>query len=78
MDLDLVAVLVDERADLVDVGGRTRRGVDVHHEAVGPRGLEDLLELRLAVGVVRAAAEQEAGLQRDDARLAGEGESAVR
>ena len=53
---------------------RAGRGVHVHDEAVRAGGVEDCVELRLALGVVGPAAEQEAGLERDHARLAGQGE----
>ena len=43
----------------------------MHDEAVFLRGGEDLVELRLAGRVVGAATQQEAGLQRHYAVLAG-------
>src|SRR5690606_17905585 len=59
----LVAVLVHQLADLVDVRLRTRRGVHVDDEVVGLGGGEDLVELDLALGVLDGPAEQEADLQ---------------
>ncbi len=53
---------------------RAGRGVHVHDEAVLPRRGEDPVELLLAARVVGAAAEQEAGLQRDHAVLARQGQ----
>src|SRR5690606_31683972 len=44
----LVAVLVPQLAELVDVRLRTRRGVNVDDEVVGLGGGEDLVELDLA------------------------------
>jgi hypothetical protein len=51
MDLDVITVTVDQLADLVDVGGRTGRGVDVNDEAALACRAEDLLELRGTVRV---------------------------
>src|SRR3954447_3351188 len=74
VDLAALAIGLDERDEVVDVGVAARRGVEVEHQVVLLADVEALVGqgLRLVVpgARVRVAAEQERRLQRHDARLA--------
>lgn len=72
MDGDLVAVPIDEVADLVDVGGGAGGGVHVDDEVVPGGCGEDAVQLGAAGGVRWMPAEQEAQLQRLHALLSGQ------
>src|SRR5262249_10552442 len=69
MDLHVVAVPVDQRADLVDVGSTTSGGVDVDDESVLPCGTEDPVQLLDAPRAVHLPAEEEARREDLDALL---------